>query len=238
MRATACTRLFAVAAAILLAPSESAGQGGGGASGQLGVSSLGQGGGRSSFGSGGLGSQGAGGAFGGSSFGSSFGQSNAGANRFGVSGSSGVGSGANGQPAFVGRSAADIQSFFGGQFDGSSGNRSRRSRSSRSEANPTGQRRPPVDVRLSVDPKLLEAAGLDAAGQRAIQNASRLFARKGLDGVAAMASGGSVRLEGDVASEAERLLAEKLIAIEPGVREIENLLKVLPKAADSLPAPR
>jgi osmotically-inducible protein OsmY len=53
---------------------------------------------------------------------------------------------------------------------------------------------------------------------------------RGLGGVTVREEAGVVVLEGTVASTSDRLLAEKMIAIEPGVRRVENRLSVAGEA--------
>lgn len=49
---------------------------------------------------------------------------------------------------------------------------------------------------------------------------------------------GVATLRGTVASEHDRLLAAQLLALEPGVRRVDNQLKVVPPEAASQPAPQ
>ena len=240
---------FAAVAAFLAWPTMASAQRGGasgGVSSGFGASSFGGAAG-SSFGrsSGGssFGASGFGGGLGGSSFGGGLGGSAFGGSSFGGAGAgAGFGAGlggAFGQPgAFVGRSAADLDAFFSGanrRAQATAGeSRSGRSRGDRGGSGDSDQRRPPVAVSLRPAPDLARAVARDAtAPLRATRNAAAAIGRKGLRGVTVAVADGVATLEGTVATDDERLVAEKLLMLEPGVRTVENRLAV----AEPVPAP-
>lgn len=201
------------------------------------------GGGASSFGSGSsLGSSRFGqSGFGTSSFGaSSLGQSSLGQSSFG-SGASASGFGANttGQnnaQSFVGRGAADLEAFFG-DVGNVVQEVQRQQRARRDAASQSSEvRRPEVRVSLSASPELQrQTARVRPTASVAVATSGRLLQRRGLDRVAITASAGVVTLEGAVASASERLLAEKLVSLEPGVRSVVNNLQVEPEV-EEIPA--
>jgi hypothetical protein len=217
--------------------------GSGGMSGGSFNTSMGGGGfGSSSFGSGG---------FGGSRFGSSgsgssgFGSSGFGSSPFGNSGFSNQGGnrtgqgGQGGQQGFIGRDGGDIQNLFnqlgrGGNNQNMNrmaggGNNQARNRSGRGSQNGNQQgqnEKPPVMVRLQV----AFDRPLSGEGRLTGDNLG-LKLRKILDDHSitqpdVSVDGGVVVLRGTATSESERLVLEKLIAIEPGVREVQNLMTV------------
>ncbi|TWT96939.1 BON domain protein [Botrimarina colliarenosi] len=151
----------------------------------------------------------------------------------------GAATGQNANQAFIGRGAADLQAFFGNQnAAGQSSQRSQRAggQSSSSSSSSAG-RRPEVRVTLTAAPELRRVATANRPDASvALANVSRLLTRKGVNGVTVSADGGVAVLEGVVATASERLLAEKLAAIEPGVRRVDNRLTVQ-SAEEVLPEP-
>lgn len=206
------------------------------AGGATGASSLGGG---SSFGGSSLGGAG----FGGSSFaGGGLGSSTAGA---GLSESPFTSGGNFGAETAGGQN----QGFFDAAGDGGAGGffgalgqtiqaiqRGERAGRQLGGLNTTSQRRPEVRVKLIASPEL--RAETVIRQPRVVSqslSAPRLMARKRIGGVDYAIADGVVTLRGVVASESQRLLAEKLFAIEPGVREVENLLEVT--TAETVPLP-
>ncbi len=247
--------LFAVTVGILLAAGDSFAQGGRTAGG----SSLGAAGGSSAFGSSGMGGQSA---FGGSSFGqsglgqsgfgqsglgqsgfgqSAFGQSAFGQSAFGGGQQSGAFGGQNANQAFVGRSAADMAAFFGGAANQATQNSQRQQRSgdSRSSSSSTSNTRPEVRIAITASPELQRfVANKQPPAAVTVSNVSRALDRGGLSGVNLMSVDGVAILEGVVASPSEKLLAEKLASIEPGVRRVDNRLAIEAELEEILPAPQ
>ncbi len=235
--------LFAATAAILLPSAESFAQnrtaGGGGFGGGTSF------GGGSSFGQSALGGQSG---FGGqSSFGQSgLGGASSGLSAFGSGNTSGLGAASTGEAGttpFVGRGPADLKAFFGGLNEAFSNvDRSQRN-SRRSSSSGEAGRRPLVRVKLVVSPELAAAAESRRATLRTQPNpqasrTSRLLAQRGLSGVAFEIVGGNVILSGVVETESEKLLAEKLFAIEPGIRAVDNRLSITSDVPEIVPAPR
>lgn len=227
--------LFAALVAILLAPAEGLAQnrsGGLGGGSSLGTSSFGGSGfgassfGSSSFGSSSFGSSGFGGSGFGGSGGSSFGQSGFG------------GTNASGAATFVGRGA---ETLFVGRGAGLQqlNTNTGQTRSSRSGGNKgsgsSDTRRPEVRVRLVASPELLASVARPKLDPRSV---TRLRNRSGLAGVSISNVDGVTRLEGVVATDSQRRLAEKLLAIEPGVGPIDNRLQLAATVEEIPPAPR
>lgn len=232
--------LFAAAAAILLLTGESSAQlgrttgsslGGAGSSSAFGGSSFGT----SSFGSSSFGTS----SFGGGSFGNSgFGQSAFGGQGGSTFGSSGAGQAGN--QAFVGRGAADVEAFFGSINQAAqNAQRQQRSSSSRRSTSSSSTTRPEVLVAITASPELQRAVSTRRVPAAvSASNVSRLLSRKGMHGVAVSAQEGVATLEGVVASPSDKLLAEKLAAIEPGVRRVDNRLVVQSDVEEILPSPQ
>jgi hypothetical protein len=245
--------LFAAAAAILLAAGDSFAQGGrsgGGSSLGSGASSFGGsslGGGQSAFGGSSLGQSGFGqSGFGQSGFGQSgFGQSGMGQSAFGQSSfGSGQQTGAlgaqGGNPAFIGRGAADIANMFGGAANqtGQTTQRSQRAGggNNRNSSDSSSSTRPEVRVTVTASPELQRfvAANRPPAAVT-ISNVSRALARRGMNGVNFVTEDGVATLDGTVTNAADKLLAEKLAAIEPGVRRVDNRLVIQADAEEIFP---
>lgn len=243
--------LFAAVAAILLAGGDSFAQGrsGGGAS-SFGASSMGGGlGGQSAFGGSSFGQSG----FGQSGFGQSgFGQSGFGQSGFGQSsfGQSAFGAGQQtsafgaqgGNQAFIGRGAADTRSTFGGAANQTGQNTQRQQRSSgsnRSSSDSSSNTQPEVRVAITASTELQRfVAANRAPAAVTISNVSRALTRRGMNGVNFVTEDGVAILDGTVANAADRLLAEKLAAIEPGVRRVDNRLVVQAEAEEIFPEPQ
>ena len=215
--------------------------GSGGMSGGSFNTSMGGGGfGSSSFGSGG---------FGGSRFGSSgsggFGSSGFGGSPFGNMGFSNQGGslmgqmGQSGQQGFIGRDGGDMQNVFnqlgrggnnqnmnrmagGGNYQGRS-----RSRRQNSNANQQGKNeKPPVVVRLQVAFTPPITAENSLRGDNLGLKLRKILDDHSITQPDVSIDGGVVVLRGTATSDSERLVLEKLIAIEPGVREVQNLMTV------------
>jgi osmotically-inducible protein OsmY len=241
--------LFAVAAAILFAAADSFAQGGR----TFGGGSLGAAGGSSAFGSTGFGSGGMGGgsfgasagqsAFGGSGFGQQGGQSAFGQSAFGAGQQTGAFGGQNANQAFIGRGAADMAAFFGGAASQAAQNSQRPQRSgnsrSSSSSTSTSNARPEVRIAITASPELQRFVATNRPPTAVTaSNVSRALARKGLSGVSLVTENGVAILEGAVGSSDEKLLAEKLAAIEPGVRRVDNRLAIESDVDEILPTPQ
>lgn len=201
------------------------GGGGGFGSSSLGTSSFGQ----SRLGGGGLGQSG-------------FGQAGTGFNSaggFGAGSTGGLGAGGANQP-FVGRSAADAENFFGGlnqQFQNAV-QRAQRAGMDSAGGAAASERRPEVRVRLVVSDSLSQSVAPVAPRlAAATESIADLLGRKGLGAVQLAAADGVVTLRGVVENESDRLVAQKLAEIEPGVDRVVNELTVA-AAPELLPASR
>jgi hypothetical protein len=243
--------LFAAVAAILLAAGDSFAQGrSGGGTSSFGGSSMGGGlGGQSAFGGSSLGQSGFGqSGFGQSGFGQSgFGQSGMGQSAFGQSAfGSGQQTGAfgaqGGNQAFIGRGAADITSTFGGAANQTGQNTQRQQRSSgnnRNSSDSSSNTQPEVRVAITASPELQRfVAANRAPAAVTISNVSRALTRRGMNGVNFVTEDGVAILDGTVANAADKLLAEKLAAIEPGVRRVDNRLVIQAEAEEIFPVPQ
>jgi len=203
-------------------------------------------------------------AFGGSSFGQSgFGQSGFGQSGFGQSGfgQSGMGQSGFGQsafgsgqqtnafgaqganPAFIGRGAADVASTFGGAANQTGQTTQRQQRSgggnNRNRSDSSSNTQPEVRVTITASPELQRfVASNRAPANVTVSNVSRALARRGMKGVDLAAEDGVAILEGTVASPGDKLLAEKLASIEPGVRRVDNRLVIEADAEEVFPEPR
>lgn len=238
---------FAAAAAILLSAIDGFAQGGR----SMGGGSLGAAGGSSAFGSSGFGagSMGGGGfgasagqsAFGASGFGQSSGQSAFGQSAFGAGQQAGAFGGQNANQAFIGRGAADMAAFFGAAANQAAQNTQRQQRSgnSRSSSSSTSNARPEVRIAITAAPELQRFVVANRAPAAVtVSNVSRALARKGVSGVNLVTEDGVAILEGVVASPDDKLLAEKLAAIEPGVRRVDNRLAIESDLEEILPSPQ
>lgn len=183
--------------------------------------------------------------FGGSSFGaSSFGNSAFGTSGFGQSGfgtgttGTTTGTGTTGTTTFVGRGS--LTTFVGRgsglqQLNVNAGQQRSNRAGGNTESGSSENRRPDVRVRVTASPELLGRVSPPQLNPRSV---SRLQRRGGLEGVAVSTTEGVTVLEGVVATPSQRLLAEKLLAIEPGVGRIENRLRLSSESAGILPSPR
>ncbi|QDT68722.1 BON domain protein [Planctomycetes bacterium MalM25] len=178
--------------------------------------------------------------FGGSSFGSSgFGQSGFGSTTGGAGG--GFNAITNTDQGFIGRSAADIQTFFGStnQAFQTTDTRSSRSGGGGGDSSSEAGRRPLVRVSLSASRELRRSvSGVRPRVDIAIDQVARRLTRQGMNSVTLSANEGVTTLEGVVESDSQRRLAEKLAAIEPGVRRVENRLRVVEPAEEVYPLQR
>lgn len=180
--------------------------------------------------------------FGGSSFGgSSFGNSTFGNSTFGQTGLGGTGTtgtGTAGNTPYVGRGA--LTTFVGRgaglqQLNVNAGQQRSNRAGGNTESDSAENGRPAVRVRLTASPELMGRVSPPQLSSRSI---SRLQRRNGLEGVAVSNAEGVTLLEGVVNTPSQRLLAEKLLAIEPGVGRIENRLQLSSTAEEILPTPR
>lgn len=231
--------LFAALAGFLAADCQLFAQGGGAFGGGTTT-----GGGFSSFGS--LGTS----SFGNSSFGQSgFGGSSLGTSSFGQSGFGGTTTGTGAQfntitntyQDFVGRRSTDLQTFFGTTNQGFQNATTRSSRAAGGGDGSSSEpgRRPEVRVSLSASRELRrQVAGARPRVEIAVDRVATRLARRGMEGVSLSAVEGVATLEGVVESDSQRLLAEKLAAIEPGVRRVDNRLQVVPPPEEIYPLER
>lgn len=200
------------------------------------VRSSGTGVGSSLFGSGqsAFGGSGFGGGIGSSGFGS---QSGFGQGGFGQSGfgQSGFGQGGFGQQGlgqqgggFIGRDGSDIGAIFEGMQQGANQfmNRFERAMGSRNRGrgqNQSSDAAPQIRVRLKLGftPPAPSASMMSTS----LSRINGILSAKNLGN--ATLSGNSVVLTGTVQSPDDKLLAEKLAMLEPGVRRVENQLRVI-----------
>jgi osmotically-inducible protein OsmY len=225
--------------------------GGAGGAGGFGTSGFGTSGfGASGFGGGGFGSGGFGGgnfgtsSLGAGSFGSGFGsggQFNSGGfgNTSGFGGSAfgqGLGQGGFGQGGqnFVGRDSSDMQAAFNnmnrtsGQFLQQLG-RTLNGGSRRNQRRNQGQNEnatPPVRVQLRLAPEDQPSPVATASQLQA--RLERLFADVEVGSPEVTVEGDVVTLRGAAPSDSRRLVIEKLAELEPGVRQVWNLMTVAP----------
>lgn len=227
-----------------------------------GTSAFGSGFGSSGFGSSGFGASGFGSSgFGGSGFGSSgfgsssFGSSGFGGNRLGGGGgfgNSGIGGnpfgggqtfgmgGYGGGQNFVGRDSGDMASTFtqmgqaGTQFF---------SQMNRNLARSNREQQPAQNIQNAPQPVRVELeVAFDAPRPSPAVVASNLRSRLGKILTEHDIAQPSVRMEGETAvlggvaaSARERLVLEKLVGLEPGVREIRNEMTVIESPAAAAP---
>jgi hypothetical protein len=199
------------------------------------------------FGSGGIGTSG----FGASPFGSSglgmsgFGGGGLGSSGFGGSGlTSGFGGYGGGQN-FVGRDSADIAATFnqmgqaGAQFFNQM-NRDMGRRNRDGQSAPSEVENAPQPMRVSIQ------VGFDVPRPAPQTIVSNLQARLGsilaahdIAQPVLSVEGDTVVLRGVAATESQRLMLERLIGLEPGVRQVRNEMTVAePPAAEALRATR
>ncbi len=215
----------------------------------FGSSSFGSGFGGSGFGANSFGTSGFGsGGFGGSSFGTGgFGNSSFGMGGFGNSsfGNTGFGGGYGGGQNFVGRDSADManvwnqmgqagRQFFNQMNRSMSRNNNRETSSAQAQA---GENVPqPMRVALKV------AFNAPAPSPAVLTNNIRtrigqILARQNIAAPQITMEGDVAVLAGVAATEGQRLVLEKLVAMEPGVREVRNEMTVVPPtAAEPFPA--
>jgi len=230
--------------------------------GRGGMSAFGSGGfgssgfGPSGFGSSGFGSSGFGtGGFGSSGFGNSFGSGGFGSGGFGSSsfGSSGFGSSTSGNQlygpgnfgggrAFVGRDAGDMQSVWNQLgasstqfFNQMNRNMSRSDRASRPAA-PTIQN-PPQKVRVELQVAFnAPQPASDVVASKIRTRLERLSIDHSIGQPVVTMEGDTAVLGGVAATENQRLVVERLISMEPGVRQVRNEMVVAePPGAEVAP---
>jgi hypothetical protein len=248
---------------VALSPLADAQRAGGGSGSLGGASGSGLGGGRLSgggFGSGGvsgsrgMGSQGGGmGAMGGmGGMGGGMGQGMGGMGGMGggmgmgMGGAGGgqMGFGSTGNQGFIGRDAADVQAMFqsmgmgagqgaGGQGANRGGNRG--GQSNRGQENQGGeeQTRSPIRVRVQVafDYPAPSEVGGPVAFAPTIYD--RILVDRKVENFAITRAGARIVITGVAADASERLLMERLVALEPGVTQIENQMTL----AEEIDAP-
>ena len=204
--------------------------------------------GASRFGSGGFGSQG----FGTSGFGNAgFGASRFGGGGFGTGGV-GVGgsvfggqtfgvSGYGGGPSFIGRDSGDMAAAFnamgraGTQFFNQMNPNITRSTRDRQLDEPVETMPQPMRVELEVAfdaPRPTPAAVANKLRTRL----GKILADHGIDQPAITMEGDTAVLSGVAASESQRLVLEKLVMLEPGVRQVRNEMVVSAPPAAAMPA--
>jgi hypothetical protein len=217
----------------------------GGASGfgssAFGSSSFGSGFGSSGFGSSGFGSSGFGSSgFGSSSFGSSFGSGFGGMGGFGSSsfGSSGFGSssfgtsGAGGQN-FVGRDSADMANVWnqlgraGTQYFNQMNRSMNRGNNAASQQQAATVQNTPqpmlVNLRVAFTPRRPTAAALSDAIRTRL---ARILASQNIVAPQLTMEGDVAVLRGVAATDSQRLVLEKLVAMEPGVSAVRNEMTI------------
>jgi len=205
----------------------------------------------SGFGSGGFGSSGFGSSFGSgtSGFGSSgFGSSGFGNSGFGGSsfGSQGFGSGGFGGQNFIGRDSADMANTWNqmGQAGASFFNQMNRSMN-RGDNRESGQEDAKIEnVPLAMRVQLRVAFTPPRPSQPELANGistrlNRILAAQNIAAPQLTMESDVAVLRGIAATEDQRILVEKIVAMEPGVREVRNELQLAPaNATESLPADR
>lgn len=149
---------------------------------------------------------------------------------------------------FVGREAADGQQFYGGTQGGGAAGQQLRNQARRqqfqmqNQARNNGGRRGGrggaqgpnlrVNLRVGFQPSQPATAGLSGRLQDRVSRT--LTSRLGVTDPTIELVGQTVILRGTVATEEERLLAEQILSLEPGVTSVTNQLQVAP----TLPPPR
>jgi osmotically-inducible protein OsmY len=255
---------FTMIALVLAWSSTAFGQtwGGRGASafggGGFGTNSFGTGGfgnagfGGSRFGSSGIGGMGGFGqsAFGNSGFGGNrgFGGGGFGNTGFGTGGfgNTGFGTGGGmygGGQSFVGRDSADMQATFSqlnrtatqitNQMNRDMSRRTRRERQSQS----SGENAPPqvrVELRLGFT---APQAAPGAVAERVRTRLGKILTQHNMAQPDVTMEGDVAVLRGVAESDSQRLVLERLVALEPGVRAVRNEMVVAAATADALPAP-
>jgi BON domain len=241
--------LLAIAAVTLLAAAPQAlAQGFGTSSGGFGSSSFGSGFGANSFGGGsssfgalspgagtfgsGFGSNGTSGQFNSAGFGSTqmFGENAIG---------NGFSQGGFGQ-GFVGRDSSDMQALYqnmergSNQFFNQLGRTLDRgsNRNRRGNDQPENQA-PPIRVQLRMAPDEMPVRVASAGELRG--RLEQLYASQGIGTPEVTVEGDVVTLRGTAPSESRRLVIEKLAELEPGVRQVWNLMSVAPTGGAPIP---
>lgn len=214
------TCVFALAAVLYAgandAAAQSFGQGGANSFGGLGNSFGGGGIGGGGLGGGSFGRGGTGGGFGGSGFGGSRGFTAA--NRFSIDPSASSG--------FVGRDTEDARQFFDAFQTGQQNFMESLGIRQRNQQSGTNQNRRPSPIRITLrvafDHPTVDPATIGPAAQtqllRSLQD--RIIAPQ------VKLNGRTAVLSGRVATEDAKLVAEKLLLLEPGVSAVENQLVV------------
>jgi hypothetical protein len=208
----------------------------------------------SGFGSSGFGGSGFGSGFGGSGFGSGFGSSgfggmggfgSSGFGGFGNSGFGGMsgfgnsgfgGSGYGGQN-FVGRDAADMASTwnqmgqagaqFFNQMNRSMNRGNRRRNNDNNDSSSTNVENPPLPMRVSLQVAFTAPRPSSAALQNTVRTRiAQVLAQQGIVAPQVTMEGNVAVLRGVAATDSQRLVLEKLVALEPGISEVRNEMTV------------
>jgi hypothetical protein len=224
---------------------QSAFGGGGFGSSGFGGSGMGGGFGSSGFGGSGFGGSGMGGGFGGGSgMGGGFGSSGMGGRGFGGSGMGGSGFGGGGSGGyggnqnFIGRDSGDMQGLgqmgqAGAQFFNQM-NRNMR-RQNRDQSSTSVQN---VEQPMRVHLQVAFAAPRPAPAVLSTTISTRMtniLAERGVAAPQVIMDGDVAVLRGVAADESQRLLFEKLVSLEPGVRGVRNEMVVAAGATDQVP---
>jgi hypothetical protein len=198
-------------------------------------SSFGSGFGSSGFGSSGFGSSGFGSSGFGSSFGSGFGSSGFGSSSFGNSGlgNSPFGNFGAGGQAFVGRDSSDMAGVWsqlgqaGTQYFNQMNRSMRRANNASSQQQTTQVENVPqpmlVNLRLGFTPPKPSQAELTYTIRERL---GRILAAQNIVAPQLTMEGDVAVLRGVAASESQKVVLEKLIAMEPGVSAVRNEMTV------------
>jgi PPE-repeat protein len=205
----------------------------------FGSSSLG----RSGFGSSGFGSSGFGNSgFGSSGFGSSgFGNSGMGRSGFGNSGfgNSGFGGGQyGGGTNFVGRDATDMQGTFGQasraqtQFFNNMNRQMSRNNRNRNAKKTTSNASQQLRLDLKVGFNVPSASSNPALAEQIRTRITAIAAQRKMSQPLLTIQGDTAVITGTAASDSERIVIGQLVAMEPGVRDVQNLMSVAGEPTD------
>lgn len=209
--------------------------------GSMGSRGFGSGFGSSAFGASGFGSSG----FGSSSFGSGFG-SGFGSSGFGSSGFGGstFGFGGAGGQSFVGRDSTDMANTWnqmgraGAQFFNQMNRSMNRNRNNQQQ--PAKIEHVPQEMLVSLQVGFTPMRPSPAELTNDIRTRlGKILASQGIAAPQLAMEGDIAVLRGVAATESQRVVLEKLVAMEPGVRAVRNEMTVVaPSATQSLPAGR
>jgi hypothetical protein len=207
--------------------SSSMGGGGFGNSGGFGSGSFGSGGfGSSSFGGGGFGSSSMGGG--------GFGNSGFGGSSFGNQGFGGGGGGYSGGQTFVGRDSGDMAAVFnqmgraGTQYFNQMNRQMNNQRNDPAPAIETVPQAMRVNLQVAFSAPRLTAA---IVSNNLRTRLGKILTAHNMAQPLVTMEGETAVLAGVAATESQRLVLEKLVALEPGVRQVRNEMTVNPPAA-------